>query len=77
MNKKIKILFAIDTLSIGGAPAVVYYQSKFLNKENFDLYIMTLYPSKKPSYVQDIDFLSSDKSSNKAKKNIKKRENRN
>lgn len=61
MNKKIKILFAIDYLKIGGAPSVVYYQAKYLNKEEFDIYLMTLYPTKGPNYLEQIDFLPSDK----------------
>ena len=44
MNKKIKILFAINTMNIGGAPTVVYYQIKNLDKNRFDPFLLTLYP---------------------------------
>jgi glycosyltransferase involved in cell wall biosynthesis len=50
MNKKIKILFAINCMNIGGAPTVVFEQIKNLDKEKFDPYLLTLYPSKKANY---------------------------
>ena len=56
-NKKIKILFAINVLNFGGAPAVVYNQAKYLDKDNFDVYIMVLYPTNKAGYLSQLNFL--------------------
>jgi glycosyltransferase involved in cell wall biosynthesis len=61
MKKKIKILFAIDNLAYGGAPAVVYYQSNYLDKSRFEVYLMTLYPTAKPGYYDKLSFLDSEK----------------
>lgn len=56
-NKKIKILFAINCLNIGGAPSVVLNQMKSINKDEFDPYLMTLYPSKRANFFDKLDFL--------------------
>ncbi len=56
-KKKIKVLFAINCMNIGGAPAVVFNQMKELDKEKFDPYILTLYPSKKANFWSQMDFL--------------------
>lgn len=56
-NKKIKVLFAIDRMNIGGAPAVVFEQMKALDKNKFDVYLLTLYPSKQANYFNQIDFI--------------------
>lgn len=57
MKDKIKILFAIDTMVIGGASMVVFNQLKNIDKEKFDVYLMTLYPSVKASYLDQINFI--------------------
>jgi len=57
MNKKIKILFAINCMNIGGAPTVVFEQMKGIDKEKFDPYLLTLYPSKKANFFGQLDFL--------------------
>lgn len=56
-NKKIKILFAINCMNIGGAPTVVYEQIKKIDKNLFDPYLLTLYPSREANYIKKIDFL--------------------
>jgi len=60
MKKKIKILFAINCMNIGGAPTVVYEQIKDINKEKFKPYLLTLYPSKKANFFNKINFLPRD-----------------
>jgi glycosyltransferase involved in cell wall biosynthesis len=61
MSEKTKILFAIDTLAIGGAPSVVYYQSKFMDPAKFDVFVMMLYTTKKESFIEKMDFLPAEK----------------
>lgn len=58
--RKIKILFAIDRMNIGGAPSVVYGQCQELDKGRFDPYILTLYPSRKANFFAQLDFLNPD-----------------
>lgn len=60
MNKKIKIAFAIDRMSVGGAPAVVFQQMKSLNKDLFEPHLITLYPSKKGNFLKHLDFIGKD-----------------
>lgn len=55
--KKIKILFAINCMNIGGAPSVVFNQMKYLDKERFEPYLLTLYPSKPANFLSQMDFL--------------------
>ncbi len=57
---KIKILFAINCMNIGGAPSVVYNQIKYLDREKFDPYLLTLYPSKPANFLSQMDFLPKD-----------------
>jgi glycosyltransferase involved in cell wall biosynthesis len=60
-KKKIKILFAINCFNIGGAPSVVLNQMKSINKEEFDPYLMTLYPSKKGNFFDQLNFIEDSK----------------
>ena len=57
MAKKLKILFAINCMNIGGAPSVVFNQIKFLDREKFEPYLLTLYPSKQANFLTQMDFL--------------------
>ena len=61
MKKKIKVLFAINCMNIGGAPSVVYEQIKGIDKNKFDPYLLTLYPSKKANFFYKLDFLEKNK----------------
>ena len=42
-RKKIKFLFAINHLGIGGAETMMVEQANFIDKEHFDPYILSLY----------------------------------
>ncbi len=53
-KRKIKILFAINCMNIGGAPSVVYHQIKNISKKKFDPYLLTLYPSKKANFFDKL-----------------------
>jgi glycosyltransferase involved in cell wall biosynthesis len=55
--RKIKILFAINCMNIGGAPSVVFNQIKYLDREKFEPHLLTLYPSKPANFLAQIDFL--------------------
>lgn len=55
--KKQKILFAINCMNIGGAPSVVFNQIKYLDREKFEPYLLTLYPSKPANFLSQMDFL--------------------
>ena len=55
--KKIKILFAINCMNIGGAPSVVFNQMKYLDREKFEPHLLTLYPSKPANFFSQMDFL--------------------
>jgi glycosyltransferase involved in cell wall biosynthesis len=48
-------------MNIGGAPTVVYEQLKNINKEKFDPYLLTLYPSKKANFFKKLNFLPPEK----------------
>ena len=62
MKNKIKILFAIDRMSIGGAPAVVLAQLREIDKGQFDPYLLTLYKSKQANYWDAVrEILPNDK----------------
>src|SRR3989344_5139238 len=61
MKKKIKVLFAINCMNIGGAPSVVYEQIKGIDKNKFDPYLLTLYPCKKANFFYKLDFLEKNK----------------
>lgn len=56
MNKK-RVVFAIDRMNIGGAPSVVFEQMKQLDKQKFEVFLVTLYQSKQANYFSQIDFL--------------------
>ncbi|MFA6253166.1 MAG: glycosyltransferase family 4 protein [Patescibacteria group bacterium] len=56
MDKKIKILFAIDYFAVGGAPLVVLNQINGLNKGLFDPYILVLYKTEKPTFFAELNF---------------------
>lgn len=58
-DKKIKLLFAIDRMNIGGAPSVVFHQMKYIDKNKFDVWLLALYPSKKANFFSQMDFLDS------------------
>lgn len=55
MMEKIKILFAINCLNIGGAPSVVVNQLKGLDKNKFEPYLLTLYPSKAANFLEEVN----------------------
>jgi len=56
-RKKIKILFAINNLSLGGAEVLVAEQLKNIDQEKFEPVLVNLYPSKKTNLLSEIDFL--------------------
>ena len=58
MEKKIKILFAINNLNLGGAEVVVTEQIKNIDHEKFSAHLATLYRSKEPNLLSRIDFLN-------------------
>ena len=58
-NKKLKILFAIGRLSIGGAEKLLVKQLPVVSKEKFDPYLLTLFSEQKDSFVSEI-ILNSD-----------------
>lgn len=53
MDKKIKILFAINKLTIGGAETVVVSQINNIDKNKFDVYLGLLYQTDKISTLYD------------------------
>ena len=48
-----KILIAINCMNVGGAPSVVLEQLRGLNREHFDPWLLTLYPSKPANFLAD------------------------
>lgn len=56
-GRKIKILFAINCMNIGGAPSVVFHQMKLLDKERFEPHLLTLYPSKPANFLAEMSFV--------------------
>ena len=48
--KKIKILFAVGRLTIGGGEKLLVHQLKYLDREKFDPHLLTLFPEKKESF---------------------------
>lgn len=58
--KKIKVLFAINCMNIGGAPSVVFEQMRLLDKGRFEPHLLTLYPSKPANFFPKLDFLPKD-----------------
>lgn len=61
MNKKIKILFAINNLNLGGAEVVVTEQIKNIDKKKFDVSLAVLYKSKEPNLISQVNFLGEKK----------------
>ena len=55
--KRIKMLFAINCMNIGGAPSVVFEQLRRIDKTKFELFLLTLYPSKKANFFSRLSFL--------------------
>lgn len=47
--KKIKILFSIGRLSVGGAEKLLMYKLKHLNTDRFEPYLLTLFPETQES----------------------------
>lgn len=60
-DKKIKILFAINNLNLGGAEVLVTEQIKNLDKKKFSVYLANLYRSKEPNLIGQVDFLGREK----------------
>ena len=58
-DKKLKILFAIGRLSVGGAEKLLVKQLPVVSKEKFDPYLLTLFSEQKDSFVSEI-ILNSD-----------------
>ena len=48
---KIKILFAVGRLTVGGGEKLLVYQLKHLNREKFEPYLLTLFPEKEESFA--------------------------
>ncbi len=53
-NKKIKILFAIGRLSVGGAEKLLVKQLPVMDGRKFDAYLLTLFPEQKESFAGEI-----------------------
>ena len=49
---KIKILFAIGRLTVGGGEKLLVYQLKYLDREKFEPYLLTLFPEKEESFAE-------------------------
>jgi len=58
-NRKLKILFTIGRLSVGGAEKLLVKQLPVVSKEKFDPYLLTLFSEQKDSFVSEI-ILNSD-----------------
>ncbi len=59
-NKKIKVLFAIGRLSVGGAEKLLVNQLPVIDKEKFDTYLLTLFPERKEATFEEKILLSDD-----------------
>ncbi len=53
-DKKLKILFAIGRLSVGGAEKLLVKQLPIVNREKFDPYLLTLFLEQKDSFADQI-----------------------
>jgi glycosyltransferase involved in cell wall biosynthesis len=51
--KKIKVLFVIDRMSIGGAPSVVMAYLRGIDRTRFEPWLMTLYGSKAANFLEE------------------------
>lgn len=56
--KKIKVLFVIGNLDIGGAEKLVINQVKNINKDKFDTHLCTLFSTKQNNYLKALADLS-------------------
>ena len=54
-SRRLKVLFAINCLNIGGAPSVVVNQLKGLDQTQFEPYLLTLYPSKVANFLGEVN----------------------
>ncbi len=52
--KKLKILFAIGRLSVGGAEKLLVKQLPVIDSSQFDHYLLTLFPEQKESFAGEI-----------------------
>src|SRR3989344_9582951 len=60
-TKKLKILFAIGRLSVGGAEKLLVNQLPVVDKEKFDSYLLTLFPEKKSATFEEKIVLAGDR----------------
>lgn len=60
-EKKIKILFAINQLGIGGAEKLVVGQINSIDREIFDPFLLTIYPQPKLNFLADVNLPSDHK----------------
>ena len=58
---KLKILFAIGRLSVGGAEKLLVNQLLVVDKEKFDPYLLTLFPEKKEATFEEKIILADDR----------------
>ena len=56
-NKKIKILFGINKLSVGGAEHLILHQMARINRDRYDPYLVTLLPSGAPNLDSEAAYL--------------------
>ena len=59
-TKKLKILFAIGKLSVGGAEKLLVNQLPAVDKEKYDPYLLTLFPEKKSATFEEKILLAGD-----------------
>ncbi|XKT75423.1 MAG: glycosyltransferase [Patescibacteria group bacterium UBA2103] len=52
--KRKKILFAINCLNIGGAPAVLLSHLKLVDTKKYEPWVMTLYRGKQANYIHEV-----------------------
>jgi glycosyltransferase involved in cell wall biosynthesis len=58
-HSRIKILFGINKLSVGGAERLLVNQIVGMDKKRFDPHLVTLLPSTKPNFDDSVTFLGS------------------
>jgi glucose-1-phosphate thymidylyltransferase len=56
-DKKVKILFGINKLAVGGAEHLVLHQLRRVNRHRFDPYLVTLLPSGEPNLDTEATYL--------------------
>lgn len=59
-GKKLKILFAIGRLSVGGAEKLLVNQLPVVDRKKFDPYLLTLFPEKKEATFEEKIILADD-----------------